>query len=406
MAETSDSAPQPSLEPPTPPKTANFKRKFANRVWTSPAYKQVRQQEKFDPPQVLLLDTSGDLGIRCKALADQEAIPFLEPSPQPSDQESSLILQCLWSRSIIAVVAALPTIAQDKETAISIMQAIKASAALAILTVPRDHIFLQSPELAACLHDSAFHMCPSPHRGDVLLASTRMPTWPCPDSELLALEALGRVCNLPLRLGNLAELTYASLLRTFGPFVAHRPPTCDGAGAPSSADHSLPHDSGLSKASQAWLHWARKSNLSKRVFAHISQSRPDHPLSQEEQSEALAILCSTLNLDHASMATISPGQPFRLELMQALAQSIEDPDSDLPPMLAEGVHTGGFSALWPLAASQATASSTVRPRGMPRQLASSRRRPRNSSSPPRRRRSRGMDTTGARRPEGSQEALA
>ena len=186
-------------------------------------------------------------------MADQEAIPFLEPSPQPSDQESSLILQCLWSRSIIAVIAALPTIVQDKETAISIMQAIKASAALAILTVPRDHVFLQSQELAACLHDSAFHMCPSPRQGEVLLASTRMPTWPCPDSQLLALEALGRVCNLPLRLGNLAELTYASLLRTSGPFVAHRSPICDGAGAPSSADHSLPHDSGLSKASQACL---------------------------------------------------------------------------------------------------------------------------------------------------------
>ena len=37
-------------------------------------------QEKFDPPQVLLLDTSCPLGLRCKALADPEAIPFLEPS--------------------------------------------------------------------------------------------------------------------------------------------------------------------------------------------------------------------------------------------------------------------------------------------------------------------------------------
>ena len=161
---------------------------------------------------------------------------------------------------------------------------------------------------------------------------------------------------------NLAELTYASLLRTSGPFVAHRPPICDGAGAPSSADHSLPHDSALSKASQAWLHWARKSSLSKRVFAHISQSRPDHPLSQEEQSEALAVLCSALNLDHASMATVSPGQPFRLELMQALAQRIEDPDSDLPPMLAQGVHRGVFSeikpsGLWPPAKLQPLAQS-------------------------------------------------
>ena len=106
---------------------------------------------------------------------------------------------------------------------------------------------------------------------------------------LLALEALGRVCNLPLRLGSVSELSYASLLRASGPFLAHRPPLCDGAGAPSSADHSLPHQSNISKASQAWLRWAHKSDLPKRVFAHISQSRPDHPLSAEEQSQALEI---------------------------------------------------------------------------------------------------------------------
>ena len=175
------------------------------------------------------------------------------------------------------------------------------------------------------------------------MASTRMPTWPCPDSQLLALEALGRVCNLPLRLGNLSELTYASLLRASGPFVANRPPICDGAGSPSSADHSLPHHSSLSSASQAWLKWAQKSDLSKRVFAHISQSRSDHPLSKEEQSEALAILCSALDLDHDSMAAISPGQPFRLQLMQTLAQRVF---SEIQP-----------SGLWPPAKLQPLAQS-------------------------------------------------
>ena len=97
----------PTLQTPRPPCPAQSslhltcERKFANRVWTSPAYKQARHQEKFDPPQVLLLDTWGFVGARCKALADPEAIPFLEPSPQPSEQESSFILQCLWSRSML-----------------------------------------------------------------------------------------------------------------------------------------------------------------------------------------------------------------------------------------------------------------------------------------------------------------
>ncbi|OLP83471.1 hypothetical protein AK812_SmicGene35767 [Symbiodinium microadriaticum] len=282
---------------------------------------------------------------RCKALADPEAIPFLEPSQAPLEQESRLMLQCLWSRSIVAIIASLPAVARNEEIAISLMQAIKASAAIAILTVPRNHRLLRSPELAACLHDAAFHMCPSPRHGEVILASTKLPTWPCPDSELLALEALGRISKLPLRLGHITEISYTSLLKTSGPFVAHRPPICDGAGAPSS-----------------WIQWAQKSNLSRRVFAHISQSRPEHPLSQEEQSEALAILCSALNLDQASMATVSPGQPFRLELMQALAKLIEDPDQDLPSVLAEGVHTRVFSeikpsGLWPPAKLQPLSQS-------------------------------------------------
>ena len=299
------------------------------------------------PPQVLLPDTSGPLGARCKALADPEAIPFLELRRAPPEQESRLMMQCLWSRSIIAIIASLPVVALLEELAISLLQAIKASAAIAILTVPRDHGFLRCPELAACLHDASFHMCPSPRQGEIILASTKLPTWPCPDSELLALEALGRISQLPLRLGHITEVSYASLLKTSGPFIAHRPPICDGAGAPSSADHSLPHASGISKASKAWIQWAQKSDLSHRVFAHISQSRPEHPLSQEEQSEALAILCSALNLDQASMATVSPGQPFRLQLMQALAELTDDPDQDLPSVLAEGVHTGVFSEIKP-----------------------------------------------------------
>ena len=248
--------------------------------------------------------------------------------------------------------------------AIALLQAVKASAAITILKVPRDHSLLRSPELAACLHDAAFHMCPSPQCGEIILASTELPTWPSPDSELLALEALGRISKLPLRLGHLSDISYASLLKNSGPFVAHRPPICDGAGAPSSADHSLPHASGISKASKAWIQWARKSDLSHRVFAHISQSRPEHPLSQEEQSEALAILCSALELDQASMATISPGQPFRLELLQALAKLIQDPDQDLPTVLDEGVRTGVFSeikpsGLWPPAKLQPLSQSEV-----------------------------------------------
>ena len=260
------------------------------------------------------------------------------------------------------IIAALPTIAPDTETAIALLQATKASAAMTILTIPNNHVFLQSQELAACLTARPFTCAPVRARGKSCWLPPECLHGHAQTRTYWLSEALGRVCNLPLRLGSLSELSYASLLRASGPFVAHRPPVCDGAGAPSSADHSLPRQSGRSKASQAWLTWAHKTDLPKRVFAHISQSRADHPLSAEEQSQALEILCSALDLDRDSMAEISPGQPFRLALMQAFAQRIEDPDADLPSMLAEGVHTGVFSeikpsGLWPPAKLQPLAQS-------------------------------------------------
>ena len=289
------------------------------------------------------------------------------------------------------------------------MQAIKASAAIAILTVPRDHGFLQSPELAACLHDSAFHMCPSPRRGEVMLASTRLPTWPCPDSELLALEALGRISKLPLRLGNLTELSYASLLKTSGPFVAHRPPICDGAGAPSSADHSLPHDSGISKASNAWLQWAQKSNLSAKSL------RPHQP----KPTGASPITRRAVRGASDPLLRPEPGPGRHGDCQSRPAFQTRAHASTSPayrrPRLRPPMHTSRRSShgrflrnktFWPLAAGQAPASVTVRPRDLPRQLAPSRGRSRDSSSPPSRRRSRGLDTTGARRHKSSQEALA
>ena len=145
-----------------------------------------------------------------------------------------------------------------------------------------------APELAACLRDAAFHMCPSPQCGEIILASTELPTWPCPDSELLALEALGRISKLPLRLGHLSDISYASLLKNSGPFVAHRPPICDGAGAPSSADHSLPHASGISKASKAWIQWARSQTYPtecSHILAKVAQSILFHRRSSPRLSQ-------------------------------------------------------------------------------------------------------------------------
>ena len=42
---------------------------------------------------------------------------------------------------------------------------------------------------------------------------------------------------------------------------------------------------------------------------------------------------------------VSPGQPFRLDLLEILARAIGDPDIALISVLKEGVPTGAFSAL-------------------------------------------------------------
>ena len=88
---------------------------------------------------------------------------------------------------------------------------------------------------------------------------------------------------------------------------------------------------------------------------------------------------------------------------------IQDPDQDLPAVLDEGVRTGVFSeikpsGLWP--PSQATASFTVRTRGVSGQLAPSRRGPRNCCSPSRRGGSCRMDPAGPRWTQSCQEEMA
>eukprot|EP00439_Symbiodinium_sp_Y106_P044194 s126_g5.t1 len=100
--------------------------------------------------------------------------------------------------------------------------------------------------------------------------------------------------------------------------------------------------------------WAESRDLPKQIFAHLAHGRPDHPLSVADQEELFRITCETLDLEYETMALIADGQPFRLSLLQALADITEDPDSSLPAMLREGVHTGVFSdiepsGLWPRA---------------------------------------------------------
>ncbi|CAE7248568.1 unnamed protein product [Symbiodinium sp. CCMP2592] len=127
----------------------------------------------------------------------------------------------------------------------------------------------------------------------------------------------------------------------------------------AAAPLALNQDVELTAIMTAWLHWASERDLPKRIFAHLSQSKPDHPIPEEDQLQLIRIACDVMEWDYDSMTQAADGQPFRLNLLQAF---LEDPDKDLPAHLRVGVHTGVFdeiqpSGLWPLAKIQPLSSS-------------------------------------------------
>ena len=252
------------------------------------------------------------------------------------------LLQCLWCRAVVALVGCLATFASSAEAASVIIQAARASGTSIFLTLRRKHAWWASEAFTSTVQDSGLNICPCPDKEHIFLASCALPTWPLQDDHLTALEIAGRLSCLSTNGSPDRCKSLASLLNRTRPFVAHRPPICDGAGNVSSADHSVPSSSALSEAAASLLRWAADHDLPKRVFSHVSQSLPGHPLSEDEQQHALQILCRALNLSLSDMQPVSQGQPFRLGLMSALASATNDPDCSLPSMLEEGVHTGVF----------------------------------------------------------------
>ena len=95
------------------------------------------------------------------------------------------------------MVGSLAAFASDAEEASALIQAIRSTEARVMLTLPLDHYALRTPEFSACLHDSAVHLCPGTQPEEIVMATSPLPTWPCRDSQLTALEAMGRICNLP-----------------------------------------------------------------------------------------------------------------------------------------------------------------------------------------------------------------
>ena len=116
---------------------------------------------------------------------------------------------------------------------------------------------------------------------------------------------------------------------------------CDGAGNFSSADHSLPrtvepHNS----IAKAWLRWAAKSGLDKRIFAHVAQAKNEPPLTSTEVREAIGLLFETIQQPLPSNLEPESQQPYRLHILRLLGAVTDDPDMALLHFMEHGVPQG------------------------------------------------------------------
>ena len=132
----------------------------------------------------------------------------------------------------------------------------------------------------------------------------------------------------------------------------------DGAGNFSSADHSLPRTvEPHTSIAKAWLRWAAKSGLDKRMFAHVAQAKNEPPLTSTEVREAICILFETIQKPVPSTLEPESQQPYRLHILRLLGAVTDDPDMALLHFMEHGVPTGVTSPIptshqWPPATEQ------------------------------------------------------
>ena len=95
-------------------------------------------------------------------------------------------------------------------------------------------------------------------------------------------------------------------------------------------------------------------SLDNSILCHIAQAHPEHPIASHHQHHLVHIVHAFVhpNCSNPACTAIAHNQPFRLELIGALAAVMKDPDASLYQTLRAGVPTGIFSAIpssmqWP-----------------------------------------------------------
>ena len=262
---------------------------------------------------------------------------------------------------------------------------------------PEQHSWLQAMLRAAHLqgaHVGFFfpHPCPAQLESSYIQLCQELATH-CYWSTALADDAKPRIfCCTDPQLGDVASLSSSDIvalaklsasgsphsvapLRNFHSFMpqcfaAKRPAVCDGAGLFSNADNmsasSTQAHAPMKEAAKDILAYLRQHNLVHSIAQHLRERKETEPLSEHHGAVIAEIIrrkvdpeCST---EHC--LAISPGQPFRLNLLHSIALAIQDKDAQLPTILEQGVPTGAFDPLpsskqWPQAPHSIDASSDL-----------------------------------------------
>ena len=262
---------------------------------------------------------------------------------------------------------------------------------------PEQHSWLQAMLRAAHLqgaHVGFFfpHPCPAQLEDSYIQLCQELATH-CYWTTALAADAKPRIfCCTDPQLGEIASLRFADIitlaelsasgsphsivpLRNFHSFLpqcfcAKRPAVCDGAGLFSNADNmstsTAQSHAPMREAAKDILAYLRQHNLVHSIAQHLREHKETEPLSEHHGAVIAEIIrrkvdpeCST---EHC--LAISPGQPFRLNLLHSIALAIQDKDAQLPTILEQGVPTGAFDPLpsskqWPQAPHSIDASSDL-----------------------------------------------
>ncbi|CAE7197288.1 unnamed protein product [Symbiodinium sp. KB8] len=124
----------------------------------------------------------------------------------------------------------------------------------------------------------------------------------------------------------------------------------------------------LAKVAESVLGYLKQERLVSHIHSHLHHAKPEPPLSEERGAVIAEIIRLQLSpqVPASHALAIEPGQPFRLNLLEIVAQATQDPDLGLVPILKEGVPTGAFSELppsgiWPPAQRSIDSSSDLDP---------------------------------------------